>query len=317
MTSPVSLSHSGEAWEICVVGSSNMDLVVRVPRHPVPGETVLGGDLTQIPGGKGANQAIAAARLGRKVKLIGRVGDDSAGEELLGALASAGVDLANVQIEQNRPSGFAMISVGPTGENSIVVSPGANSWLTEADIAGSSPALSQATVTLVQLEVPLVSVLAAARLSTGLVLLNPAPAHRLPKELLDEVDVLIPNQTELAVLAGTQVATSHDEVLAQVRLLGIERLVVTLGAQGAMVVDNGLVEHLPAPAVEPVDTTAAGDAFCAALADELVAGSTLGEAAEWAVRVGAATTLREGAQPSLPTRSEVASRLKASATART
>jgi len=270
-------------FEIAVVGSANLDLVVTVDRIPLAGETVMGGDLSRIPGGKGANQAVAA------------VHDD-------------GVDTSMLRTSKGVASGVALISVARDGDNAIVVSPGANGHLTPADIVSASEVLAHASVTLLQLEVPIDAVTAAARAAGGTVVLNPAPAlrDRLPPELIAAVDILVPNQTELATLTGHQHEVDVDTAADLARRLPCEAVVVTLGAQGALVVEGEKALHVPAPKVEPVDTTAAGDSFCAALADALVGGATVPEATRWAVRVGAATTLQTGAQPSLPTRDEVA-----------
>ena len=298
--------------EVVVVGSANLDLVVDVATIPVAGETVLGGDLRQIPGGKGANQAVTAARLGRRVAMIGRVGDDDAGLILRSALDSAGVDTSGLLATESTPSGTALIAVGAGGDNAIVVSPGANGRFSAADVAGAADVLSAAAVLLAQLEVPLEAVAAAVRAARGIVVLNPAPAPAalLPSDLLDGVDVLVPNQTELATMAGHSGLAAIGDVdpetaVALARGLPVAAVVVTLGAGGAMVVTPSDATHVPAPAVVPVDTTAAGDAFCGALADALVGGADLVSAARWAVQVGAAATLRPGAQPSLPTREEV------------
>ena len=298
--------------EVTVVGSANLDLVVAVDEIPVAGETVLGGDLRRIPGGKGANQAVAAARLGRRVAMVGRVGDDDAGSMLREALASAGVDTAALLSTADTPSGTALISVGADGDNAIVVSPGANSRVSAADVDAARELLGTASVVLLQLEIPMEAVTAAAQCATGVVVLNPAPAPAgaLPEALLERTDVLVPNQTELAKLAGVEHADGSAEVdtetsVSLARGLPARAVVVTLGADGAMVVTHAGATHVPAPAVTPVDTTAAGDAFCAGLADALVGGATLVDATRWAARVGAAATLRPGAQPSLPTPAEV------------
>lgn len=298
------------AVEVCVVGSANLDIVVPVPHHPVAGETVLGGDHARIPGGKGANQAVAAARLGRSVGFIGCIGNDAAGVELHDALVGDGVDVSNLRIVDEAPSGIALISVGPDGDNSIVVSPGANAHVNEADLDRAAGMLQSALVTLLQLEVPVDTVTEAAESAGGLVLLNPAPAQALTSRLLESVDVLIPNETELALLSGSPLATTFDEVVDQARLLPAARTVVTLGAQGALLVDETAVHHQPAPKVTPVDTTAAGDSFCGALADVLAEGGSLVDAIAWGVMVGAATTLRPGAQSSLPTAGQVADLLE-------
>lgn len=292
--------------EIVVVGSVNLDLVVGVERIPVVGETVLGGDLVQIPGGKGANQAVAAARLGRSVAMVGRVGDDDAGVTLRTSLHADGVDTTHLLDTPGVPSGIALIAVQDDGDNVIIVSPGANGRLTSADVAGS-PALAEAQVVLVQAEIPIECVVEAARNAGGLVVWNPAPAPAdgVPLELLETVDVLVPNQTELASICNHDGPVDLSIAVALCRDLPTAAVVVTLGADGALVVVDGEAVHVPAPVVTPVDTTAAGDAFCAALADAIVGGADLVAAAQWAVRVGAATTLRPGAQPSLPTPDEV------------
>ena len=301
-----------EGPEIAVVGSANLDLVVDVETIPVPGETVLGGDLRLIPGGKGANQAVAAARLGRRVAMIGRLGDDDAATTLRSAMDAAGVDTTRLLNTDATPSGTALIAVAADGDNTVVVSPGANGRVSSADVASAAGVLSAAAVVLLQLEVPLEAVAAAVRHARGMVVLNPAPAPTamLPDDLLDGVDVLVPNQTELATLAGYAGLSAigqvdPDTAVALARGLPVAAAVVTLGAAGAMVVTPDDATHVPAPAVEPVDTTAAGDAFCGALADALVDGADLVRATAWAVRVGTAATLRHGAQPSLPKPTEV------------
>jgi len=286
---------------VAVVGSLNLDLVVRVARLPGPGETVTGEDVFRNPGGKGANQAVAAARLGRRVAMVGCVGDDATGRELLESLAGAEVDTARVRVVDGVPSGTAFITVAEDGENQIVVSPGANARLTAADVAAARPALDGAAATLLQLEVPLEAVAAAAAAATGRVVLNPAPVRDLPGDLLAAVDVLVPNRVELAQLAGTGVPETIEAAAALAGRLPARAVVVTLGADGALVVEDGQGTHVPSVPVRPVDTTAAGDAFCGGLADALAGGASLQEAARRAVRVAAAACLRPGAQVSLPT----------------
>jgi ribokinase len=289
---------------VVVVGSLNLDLVVRVDRLPGPGETVSGGDVFRNPGGKGANQAVAAARLGRRVAMVGRVGDDEAGRELLASLEADGVDTAHVRAVDGVPSGAAFIAVSDDGENQIVVSPGANARLGPGDVAAAGAALRAAAVTLVQLEVPLEAVAAAVRAAGGRVVLNPAPVRALPAALLGEVDVLVPNRVELARLADAPVPATVEEAAALAGRLPARAVVVTLGADGALVVEDGDAGHVPAVPVRPVDTTAAGDAFCGGLADALAGGAALQDAARWAVRVAAAACTRPGAQASLPTPDE-------------
>lgn len=289
------------APEVAVVGSLNLDLVVRVARLPGPGETVSGEDVFRNPGGKGANQAVAAARLGRRVAMVGRVGDDAAGRELLAALEADGVGTSQVRAVAGVPSGTAFITVGDDGENQIVVSPGANARLTPEDVEEAGPALRAAAVTLLQLEVPLAAVAAAAGTAGGRVVLNPAPVRELPAELLGRVDVLVPNRVELAQLAGGAVPATVAEAVELAGRLPARAVVVTLGADGALVVEDGDAGHVPAVPVRAVDTTAAGDAFCGGLADALAAGAALEDAARRAARVAAAACLRPGAQASLPT----------------
>lgn len=292
---------------VAVVGSLNLDLVVPVPRHPLPGETVLGGDHFANPGGKGANQAVAAARLGRRVAMVGRVGDDDAGRTLLSALAADGVDASHVRVTEGTASGIALITVDASGENAIVVSPGANALVAPTDVDAAAGVLAGAAVTLLQLEIPLDAVVAAARAARGTVVLNPAPARSLPRELLRAVDVLVPNRAELAALAGEREPPVSLDDLGRLagRVDGPRVVVVTLGANGALVVKGGAPTHVPGVPVDPVDTTAAGDSFCGALADALARGDALGPAVRWAVRAAAITVTRPGAQRSMPSRAEV------------
>jgi ribokinase len=290
---------------IAVVGSLNMDLVVQVPRLPGPGETVSGSDVFRNPGGKGANQAVAAARLGHGVAMVGCAGDDQVGRDLLASLEADRVDTSHVRVVDGVPSGTAFITVSEDGENQIVVSPGANARLTAEDVRAAGAALRVAAVTLMQLEIPLEAVAAAARTAGGSVVLNPAPVRALPTELLEAVDVLVPNRVELAQLAAAPVPRTVEEAAALAGRLPARAVVVTLGADGALVVERGHASHIPAVPVRAVDTTAAGDAFCGGLAGALAADATLEDAARWAVRVAAAACTRLGAQASLPTPTEV------------
>jgi ribokinase len=291
--------------QILVVGSLNTDLVVRTIRHPQIGETVLGHGFRTYPGGKGANQAVAVARLGCPVKMVGRIGTDSFGEELLARITSEGVEPRFVLRDDEVPSGVAFITVDERGQNTIVVASGANMRLTPDDIDEAADAFNGAAVLLAQLEVPLAAVERAielARRNGVLVVLNPAPAQLLESHLLHKVDVLIPNQTELALLAGQESTGASIEVL---RSMGVKRLVVTLGENGALVVDGDQQEHMLAHRVPVVDTTAAGDAFAGAFAVALSEGQSIHESARWGNAAGALTVTRPGAQPSLPTRQEL------------
>lgn len=289
-----------------VVGSINQDLTMVTERHPRPGETVLGTDLHSGPGGKGANQAVAAARLESRVAMIGRVGDDEHGRRLIEMLEAEQVDVSAVVIDAAMTTGMAVIIVDVAGENSIVVSPGANRFVDAEQVRTHAGMLASARVVLAQLEIPVETVAEAASVASGMILLNPAPAQTLPGDLLAGVDVLIPNRSELAGLTGKEEPTDWDEVVDLARMVeGPGAVVVTLGAEGAMVVEGDEATHIPSPKVEAVDTTGAGDAFCGALAHALAGGAPLTEAARWGVTAGAIATTRRGAQTALPTLSEL------------
>ncbi|MFF7384387.1 PfkB family carbohydrate kinase [Streptomyces griseoluteus] len=293
-------------YDLLVVGSANADLVVGVERRPGAGETVLGGDLAVHPGGKGANQAVAAARLGARTALLARVGDDGHGRLLRDSLRSAGVDTSAV-LTGGAPTGVALITVDPSGDNSIVVSPGANARLTEGDVRAE--VLGAARVVSAQLEIPLETVAAVVRaLPEGTrFVLNPSPPRPLPDDVLAACDPLVVNEHEARVLLGDGESGGDPAGRARRLLaLGPRSVVVTLGAKGALVCDASGVRAVPSVAVAAVDTTGAGDAFTAALAWRLGAGEELPVAAAYAARVGAAAVTRRGAQESYPTAAEVA-----------
>ena len=291
---------------VAVVGSLNLDLVVPVPHHPRPGETVLGSDHFSNPGGKGANQAVAAARLGRRVAMVGCVGGDDAGTDLRASLAAEGVDVDRVVALDDAPTGIALISVDEAGENTIIVSPGANARVDVEAVEGAMDILGSAAVTLLQLEIPVETVAAAADSSGGAVVLNPAPGRPLPGGLLAQVDVLVPNLGELGVLSGGEAPDDLDAAASVASDIdGPDAVVVTLGPEGALVVTRDGSLHVPGVEVKVVDTTAAGDSFCGALADALVRGLELEHAVRWAVTAAALTVTKKGAQQSLPTRAEV------------
>ncbi len=291
--------------EIVVVGSLNLDTTAHVGRLPRPGETVLGTGHTSDTGGKGANQAVAAARLGRSVAMVGRIGRDDVGARIARFLDAEGVDASHVTVDEATPTGMAFITVDGSGENMIVVSPGANAELSIRHLEECADVIAGASVLLLQLEVPLEVVHHAAVLCSGTVILNPAPAADLPMSLLDAVDIIVPNRTELAALSGSGPIGSTEEIAAQLDLLPVEVGIVTLGEDGALVRAAGETTIVPAPVVEAVDATAAGDAFCAGLADAIAGGAEPVAAARWGVRVGAMAATRRGAQASLPTRAEV------------
>ena len=292
---------------ILVAGSLNADLVVRTPRFPQPGETISGEDLHVIPGGKGANQAVAAARHGTQVSMLGRVGRDDFGDFLLENLKSNSVDSRYVR-RDDASTGTAIIIVDSSGQNSIVISPGANGQVTEQDMENAS--FPDFKLLLLQLEIPIPAVLAAARRAreNGLgVILNPAPARDLPEELIALTDFLIPNETELGLLSGMEVDDIASAELAAKSLLerGVGTIIVTLGSKGALIVTANQVTHVETFKVDVVDTTAAGDSFIGGFAYKLLESGDLQEAVRYGCACGALATTKFGAQPSLPTREEV------------
>ncbi|MBI4279490.1 MAG: ribokinase [Armatimonadetes bacterium] len=295
---------------IVVVGSLNMDLVVKVPHLPAVGETVLGGEFATFPGGKGANQAVAAARLGAEVAMVGRVGDDAFGRALRDGLAADGVDVRHVLADPSAHTGVAFILVDAAGRNAIAVASGANMRLSPDDVAAAAEALAGARAVLLQLEVPLECVARAAALareSGALVILDPAPAVPLPASLIRLVDVIAPNEQETEVLTGIGVRSLPDAARAAdaLRVRGARAAVIKLGGRGAWVSAPEGERHLPALAVTPVDTTAAGDAFCGALGAALAEGQNLLAAARFANAAAGLSVTRMGAQPSMPRRAEV------------
>jgi len=278
------------SFDVVVVGSANLDLVARTLRLPGPGETVLGSDFAEHPGGKGLNQAVAAARAGASVAFVGAVGDDDAGRTLHSVAATEGIDVSGLSVADGVATGRAVITVDDSGENSIVVVPGANASAHVGD-------LPAATVVLAQLEIPVATVIAAfavARTAGSRTVLNPAPVPvgGLPDELLSLCDILVPNEHEVELLGGV------DELLAS----GVAAVVVTQGAAGVTVTEapDATTWSVEAFEVDPVDTTGAGDAFCGALAARLAAGADLRPAVRYAAAGGALATTTAGAVPSLP-----------------
>ena len=289
-----------------VIGSLNRDISVLTPRLPVPGESVTGREHFFGPGGKGANQAVAAARLGARVAMVGRVGADDYGAALVSGLQKERIDVSAVAVDEAAATGIAVITIDDEAENTIVVSPGANMRLTSDQVHEHAGVIATAPVVLVQLEVPMDAVLAAAEVATGLFCLNPAPARPLPRTLLDRIDVLVPNRSELAILTDSREPADVTEAIAAARRLGHEgATVVTLGGEGAVIVDGDRATEVPAPEVAAVDPTGAGDAFCGALAGQLSRGRPLEQAVEWAVAAGALAATRRGAQDAMPTLHEV------------
>ena len=297
---------------ITIVGSSNSDLVVRVRQLPRPGETVIGGNLVVAGGGKGANQAVAARRLGAEVYFVARVGTDAFGEQAIDAYRAEGVRTDFVVRTPDVPSGVALIVVDDAGENQIAVAPGANAHLTPYDVEAATAAIDASAVVVMQLEVPLETVRAtirAAKRAGKIVLLNPAPAppEGLPSDLLGDVDVLNPNRHEASALTGIAVEDVRSAEEAGRRLLrhGVGTVVMTLGKEGALLITADGTRLIPAFAVDVADTTGAGDAFTAGLAVALAERKSVDDAARLANACGAIATTRLGAQPSMPFRSEV------------
>lgn len=295
---------------IVVIGSSNTDMIVKTAHLPRPGETVLGGEFFSAPGGKGANQAVAAARADRDVVFIGRVGDDVFGQRAIEDFARDGIDTDYIIKDKEAPSGIALITVAADGENSIAVASGANARLSPADIENSAEIITSASVLLMQLEIPIETVRRAAQIARDhdvRVILNPAPAQPLDDLLLSTVSILTPNEIETEMLTGIMPADAAAMSRAAAALLskGIEAVLITLGAQGVFVSTPRLQELVPAFRVKAIDTTAAGDVFNGALAVALSENKSIVDAARFANAAAALSVAKLGAQPSAPYRAEI------------
>ena len=295
---------------IVVVGSSNTDIVVRTPKIPAPGETVLGSDFLMVGGGKGANQAVAAARLGGTVVLVAKVGNDMFGNQAVTALAAERIDTRFVTRESQRPSGIALITVDPKGENSIVVAPGANATMTRKEIDAALQEIRAADAVLFQLETPLETVRYGIEQSAAagrLVILNPAPAQKLDASLLSHISILTPNETEAEIITGIRVVgeSSAAQAAAQLHQQGVRTVIITMGSLGAYVSSGGQAQLVPTRTVNVVDTTAAGDVFSGALAVAIAEGKKLLDAVRFANAAATLSVTRMGAQSSIPQRAEV------------
>jgi ribokinase len=304
---------------VLVVGSINLDLVASASKIPVPGETLTGTSFQTFFGGKGANQAVAVARLGHPVSMIAKVGDDDIGKQLLGGLKTAGVRTRAIGVAKKTSSGVALIATDSAGQNSIIVIPGANGKLTASDLRKHASLISSAGMILVQLETPLDTVAALfqmARRHDVPVMLDPAPARELPPDLLRNVTWLTPNETEAAFLCGESASTELSEHGARdfaekLLALGPKNVLVKMGARGAFLASGDTTrELLPAFKVQAVDSTAAGDAFNGGFAVRLMQGKAIGDALRFASAVAAISVTRKGAQPSMPTAKEVAGFLR-------
>ncbi|MDP5008480.1 MAG: ribokinase [Glaciimonas sp.] len=304
---------------IVIIGSINMDLVMRVPRHPLPGETISGGPFQTVPGGKGANQAVACARLispsdtAQKVAMIACLGDDAFGVELRAALRSDGINDSHVNTITDMATGVAAIQVDEHGQNSIALAAGANAALTPAHIDAARDLIAQANIVVLQLETPLATVIHAIQLAHTLgkiVVLNPAPAQSLPSALLAQVNYLIPNEIEASMLAGMPLMaemndTEIDAAITTLQAYGCRNVLVTLGAKGVHAALANGTQHFPAQVVTAVDTTAAGDTFIGGFVAALADGLSEAEAIQFGQRAAALSVTRIGAQTSIPYRHEL------------
>lgn len=290
--------------KIVVIGSLNIDLVLSVEEFPKPGETINSLNYKEVPGGKGANQAAAASKLDAKVAMIGKVGADEHGEILLNTLDKYGVDTKHIKKEGT--TGKAFIHVNSEGENNIVLVPGANHKMTKEDIDTNLGLIQESDLLILQMEIPIPVVEYALKIGKKLnkkIILNPAPAQKIDRNLLKNVHTLIPNESELEILTGLPVESKEqiEEAAKSLIALGVNQVIVTLGSKGSLLVDKNTTQYVPALKVDAVDTTAAGDSFVGAYSSKLIEGYTAYDAAVFATKVAAITVTREGAQSSLPT----------------
>jgi len=301
--------------KIVVIGSSNTDMIIKMSRIPKPGETILGGKFNTAAGGKGANQAVAAARAGGEVTFVARVGKDMFGQQAVEGFKKDNINVENVITDENEPSGVAMIFVDDKGENSIAVASGANANLSIEDVENARDDVISANVVLMQLETPIDTIRAAAKIAKDndvKVILNPAPAQKLDDELLSLLDILTPNETEAELLTGIEVKDVESAKKAGKALLekGLEIVIVTLGSEGALLVTKNVTKLIKGFKVEAVDTTAAGDTFNGTLAVGIAEGKDMEDAIKFANGAGALSVTKLGAQPSAPLKSEIINLLK-------
>jgi ribokinase len=296
--------------KILVVGSSNTDMVIKTHNFPAPGETILGGRFLMNAGGKGANQAVAAARLGGVVTFVGKIGDDIFGKQAVQQLEDEGINVDFVAVDAENPSGVAMITVDRNAENSIVVAPGSNGTLSPADFDKALTKLAESDFVLMQLEIPIPTVEYIAGKAAEIqkkVILNPAPAAQLSDKLLRNLYLITPNETEAELLTGIKVTDVQSALNAatQLHAKGVDVVIITMGAAGAFLLENGSSELIKAPKVDAVDTTAAGDTFNGALTVALSEGKTIRESIAFANMAASISVTRIGAQSSVPYRKEI------------
>jgi len=296
--------------KIIVVGSSNTDMVIKTRHLPRPGETVIGGTFFMNPGGKGANQAVAIARLGGQVSFICKTGSDIFGHQSQQLFEEEGIDTSYVFSDSKNPSGVALITVDENAENCIVVASGANANLKPADLAKVEDAIAEAEIVLMQLEIPMLTVEYVAEIAyrkEKKVILNPAPAHSLSERLLRHLHIITPNETEAEIISGIKIEdlSSAKAAAAVIAGMGVRNVIITLGSKGALVYNADIIEMIPALKVKAIDTTAAGDVFNGALTVALSEGRSLTEAVRFACKASAISVTRIGAQSSVPYRNEV------------
>jgi len=302
--------HKSNIQRILVVGSSNTDMVIKAEHLPRPGETILGGTFLMNPGGKGANQAVSIAKLGGQVTFICKTGNDIFGQQSRQLFEEEGIDTSYIFSDSEHPSGVALITVDSKAENCIVVASGSNANLLPADLATAHEAIEKAGIILMQLEIPIETIKYVADIARKLnkkVILNPAPAQPLDKELLQSLYLITPNETEAEMISGIKI-TNDDSLLACARAIhamGVQSVIITLGSKGAFLYSDNFQEHIPTVKVKAVDTTAAGDVFNGALAVALSEGCGLPEAVRFANKAAAISVTRFGAQASAPYREEI------------
>jgi len=295
---------------IVVVGSSNTDMVVLTDHLPAGGETVLGGEFFMNPGGKGANQAVAASRLGGAVTFIAKIGNDIFGKQAVELLKKEGINTSYILEDPDHPSGIALITVDRQGENCIVVASGSNANLRQGDIQKVKEIIQQAGIVLLQLEIPQPSVEYVVQIAAAAgakVILNPAPARTLPDELLGRLSIITPNETETEILTGIKIKDEESAERAAIKLRekGVDTVIITMGSRGAFVFNDDVCEMIPAPAVQAIDTTAAGDVFNGALSVALSENKSIYEAVFYACSAASISVTRRGAQASAPFRNEI------------